>query len=211
MPRPIRKREINARPRITYFKPAGISLKQLDEIILFYEELEAMRLKDLVGKSQDESAEYMGISQPTFHRLLNRARKKIVEALLNGKAIRVKGGHYTVKEEESNEIIAISASSKDLDGDVAECFGGCQFFLIITLKHGILASYQSIGNPNIEIRGNLGTAVAQMLADHHVHTIISGNIGFRAMEVFQQFGISTLYAKGSLRRAIQDYIENKLN
>lgn len=58
------------------------------------EEFEAVRLKDFEDFDQQEAAEKMGISQPTFHRTLVSARKKIADALVNGKALRIEGGNY---------------------------------------------------------------------------------------------------------------------
>ena len=66
------------------------------------EELEAIRLKDLQGLSQEEAADKMDISQPTFHRTLVSARKKISDALVNGKAIKVAGGDYRLNSDEIN-------------------------------------------------------------------------------------------------------------
>lgn len=94
MPRPRLYRRVAFRPDVTYFKPAGISMNQLDEVIITFDELEAVRLKDLQEFDQKESAERMRISQPTFHRLLITARKKIADAIIHGKAIRVEGGTY---------------------------------------------------------------------------------------------------------------------
>lgn len=64
------------------------------EIVLKLEEFEAIRLKDFQGLTQEEAAQKMGVSQPTFHRTLVSARKKIADALANGKALRVEGGDY---------------------------------------------------------------------------------------------------------------------
>jgi len=94
MPRPRRYRRVSFRPDITYFKPAGVRLSVLDECILTIEELEAIRLKDLEEIDQIQAAKEMNISQPTFHRLLLEARKKIADAVVNGKAIRIEGGHF---------------------------------------------------------------------------------------------------------------------
>jgi predicted DNA-binding protein (UPF0251 family) len=81
-------------PEVTYFKPAGIRLIELGEVNLTREEHEAVRLKDYEALEQKKAAEKMNISQPTFNRVLNSARKKIAEALVNGKAIRIKGGDF---------------------------------------------------------------------------------------------------------------------
>ena len=97
MPRPRRCRRVGRIPGTNYFKPAGIRMQSLEEVKLSIEEYEAIRLKDLVGLDQEECALNMGISQPTFHRLITEARKKIADALINGKAIKVEGGNYTLK------------------------------------------------------------------------------------------------------------------
>jgi predicted DNA-binding protein (UPF0251 family) len=79
---------------VTYFKPAGIPLRALDEVRLSVEEAEAIRLKDLIGLEQEEGAERMSISRPTFQRVLYSARQKMADALLSGKAIRIEGGSF---------------------------------------------------------------------------------------------------------------------
>jgi len=94
MPRPIIPRRISYRGGVSYFKPSGIPLRELDEIILTNEEVEALRLKDVEGLSQTDASKKMNISQPTFFRVINTARKKVSDAIVNGKAIRVYGGTY---------------------------------------------------------------------------------------------------------------------
>ena len=94
MPRPIKWRRVAFIPEVTYFKPAGIPLRGLEEICLSVEEAEAIRLKDTEGLGQEECAEKMSISRPTFQRVLGSARRKIADALLNGKAIRIEGGNF---------------------------------------------------------------------------------------------------------------------
>ena len=83
-------------PNFTYFKPAGIRMTELEEVVLTVDEFEAVRLKDLEGLEQEEVAKKMDISQPTLHRLLLSARKKIAEAIVKGKAIKIEGGVYTM-------------------------------------------------------------------------------------------------------------------
>ena len=94
MPRPIKCRRVGFIPEITYFKPAGIPLYSLEEVSLTVEEAEAIRLKDLEGLEQEDCAQKMSISRPTFHRVLESSRKKLADALLNGKAIRIEGGNF---------------------------------------------------------------------------------------------------------------------
>lgn len=89
MVRPRICRNINFIPSVTYFKPRGVSMRNLDEVVLQKDELEALRLKDLEGLDQSVCAEKMNISQPTFHRLVVLARKKVSNALINGMSIKI--------------------------------------------------------------------------------------------------------------------------
>ena len=95
MPRPVIPRRIGFQPGATYFKPAGVPLMGLEEVILSFEELEALRLKEISGLGQSKAAKEMNVSQPTFFRVLSSARKKLADAVVNGKAIRVQGGNYS--------------------------------------------------------------------------------------------------------------------
>lgn len=94
MPRPLRLRRIWFAPEVTYFKPSGVPLRGLQPVNLTMDELEAIRLKDLEDLSQTEAAKKMGISQPTFARLLDSARKKVARALVEGRPIRIRGGVF---------------------------------------------------------------------------------------------------------------------
>lgn len=79
-----------------YFKPAGVPLRLLQEVTLAVEEAEAIRLKDLLGLEQQECAEKMGVSRPTFHRILRSAHRKVATALVNGQALRIEGGNFAM-------------------------------------------------------------------------------------------------------------------
>ncbi len=94
MSRPQKCRRVAFLPNVTYFKPAGIPLRVLEEVRLSVEEAEAIRLKDIEGLEQEQGAERMNISRPTFQRVLVSSRRKIADALLNGKAIRIEGGNF---------------------------------------------------------------------------------------------------------------------
>lgn len=96
MSRPLKCRRVAFLPDMSYFKPAGIPLRSLEEVQLSVDEIEALRLKDLEGLEQEESAEKMNISRPTFQRVLASARRKVADVLLNGKAIRIEGGNFEV-------------------------------------------------------------------------------------------------------------------
>ncbi|MFA5148004.1 MAG: DUF134 domain-containing protein [Candidatus Omnitrophota bacterium] len=92
MPRPCRRRRIRCNPDSNYFKPRGIPIDMLEEINLTLDELEAVRLADLDGLYQEDAAKKMDISRQTFGNIINSAHKKIADALLNGKALKIEGG-----------------------------------------------------------------------------------------------------------------------
>ncbi len=94
MARPRQRRRVHNKVNFDYFKPRGVPLKELKEVNLNVEELEAIRFKDYEEMEQTEAAKKMNVSQPTFHRVLKEARKKVADALLNGKAIKIQGGNY---------------------------------------------------------------------------------------------------------------------
>jgi len=95
MARPKKFRRVEFFPEATYFVPWGKPKCEIDEIVLNVEELEAMRLKDIHELNQEECAEKMQVSRQTFQNIIDSARKKVVSALIEGKAIRISGGHYT--------------------------------------------------------------------------------------------------------------------
>lgn len=94
MPRPTKCRRVSFIPEFTLFKPAGMPMRGLEAVTLSIEELEALRLRDWEGLEQEEGAEMMGISRPTFRRIVLSARRKIADALLHGKAIQIEGGIF---------------------------------------------------------------------------------------------------------------------
>lgn len=96
MVRPQNCRRIRRLPEIAYFKPPGIPQSELEEIIVTLDELESLRLADIEGLYHEEAAQSMSLSRATFGRIVESARRKVAEALIRGKAIRIEGGNYTM-------------------------------------------------------------------------------------------------------------------
>jgi predicted DNA-binding protein (UPF0251 family) len=92
--RPVLDKIVNTVPLFVYYKPLGIPLNKLEEIVLTLEEIEALNLKDRKGLDQKDAAKEMGISRSTFQRLLKSARKKVITALVEGKALKFEGGNF---------------------------------------------------------------------------------------------------------------------
>jgi predicted DNA-binding protein (UPF0251 family) len=93
MPRPKKCRSVCFVPDNQYFYPAQ---ENEEEVVVIVEEIEALRLSDFEGMEQDIASEKMNVSRGTFQRIINQARFKIADALVNGKAIKISGGHYEV-------------------------------------------------------------------------------------------------------------------
>ncbi len=87
--RPRLCRRIRFDPRCNYFKPAGLRLQELDIVELTKEEVEALRLKNLKNYDQVKCAREMKTSQSTLQRILTGAYKKISQALVEGRAIKI--------------------------------------------------------------------------------------------------------------------------
>lgn len=92
MARPFCVRKVSFLPGVRYFKPAGIELRSLEEVVLHLDEIEALRLTDYEGLYQEAAASRMGISRPTLSRIVAEARYKVADALVHGKALRLEGG-----------------------------------------------------------------------------------------------------------------------
>jgi predicted DNA-binding protein (UPF0251 family) len=99
MVRPQKKRIVAFNPEVCYFKPRGIPLIDLDEVCLTVDEREAIRLADLQNLTHEEAGRRMGVSRATFGRIVQKARRTVADALINGKAINVEGGRYRLGED----------------------------------------------------------------------------------------------------------------
>lgn len=94
MPRPKKSRRICCSPTSTYFKPRAIPMSKLQISTLQLDELETIRLADFDHLSHEEGASKMKISRATFGRILEKARFKVADAILNGKAIEINLTNY---------------------------------------------------------------------------------------------------------------------
>ncbi len=91
MPRPCKCRHIESKPAVRYFKPRSVPIGELAETELSLAEFESLRLADHEGLYQKEAAERMGISRQTFANIVHAARRKVADALVHGKALKIMG------------------------------------------------------------------------------------------------------------------------
>jgi uncharacterized protein len=119
MPRPRKSRYIETMPSGQCFKPCRAAGSSKNAIKIFLDELEAIRLGDLEGLSQEEAASKMEISRSTFARLINEAHRKIADAIIFSKPIITEGEEQSVEKR--------SFKCKECGhGWELECGTGCQ-------------------------------------------------------------------------------------
>ena len=96
MPRPFCCRRIAGRPAASTFKPIGVPVLEVEEVVMSLDEFEAVRLADLDGLYQEQAAEQMNVSRTTFSRIIDAAHRKMADAIVHGRALRIAGGAVQV-------------------------------------------------------------------------------------------------------------------
>lgn len=92
MTRPQKNRIVSCPPGAVIYKPSGIPGHKLERVVISLDEYEAINLLDYQGMDQETASVEMGVSRPTVTRIYASGRKKIAEALAEGKAIYIEGG-----------------------------------------------------------------------------------------------------------------------
>jgi predicted DNA-binding protein (UPF0251 family)/predicted Fe-Mo cluster-binding NifX family protein len=183
------------------FKPAGIPALELEEIVLGFDEAEAIRLADLEGLYQEAAARSMGVSRQTFGRIVECARRKIASAVLEGKALRIDGGEIVI-DTEGDTIVKIAVPSRD--GQVDEHFGHCKEFLVYRVEGQSLVDDKTIPSPE---GCGCKSGVAADLAREGVTHLVAGNMGEGAVRVLGAHGITVVRgASGSARAAAEGFL-----
>lgn len=92
--RPKKLRWIASIPREKCYEPLCKRPGRTGSVFLELDEFEALRLSHLLNYDQRKTAKQMWIHQSTVSRILNSAHKKITDALVNIKELKIEGGHY---------------------------------------------------------------------------------------------------------------------
>ena len=103
MARPIKRRHVCLMPEVNKFGPMNRGFEKEDIVIMSVEEYETIRLIDLERLTQEESAVSMRVARSTIQRIYDEARKKLADALINGKTLKIRGGDYKLCEESDDE------------------------------------------------------------------------------------------------------------
>lgn len=187
-------------------KPAGIPARELEELILGFDEAEALRLADLEGLYQEAAARSMGVSRQTFGRIVESARRKVADALLNGKALRIEGGEVSIRKQ-GDVIMKIAVPSRD--GAVDEHFGHCKEFLIFRAEGDGLVEEQAVPSPE---GCGCKSGVASVLARAGVTHMVAGNMGEGAVRVLGSQGIRVIRgATGLAKVAAEAFLKGEID
>lgn len=103
--------------------------------------------------------------------------------------------------------IAISSDEKKINGNIAENFGRCTYFLFVEIAKGEIKELEVVENKSQNQASGVGIAVAQMIAEKNVNAIIAGAVGPRALEVLKQFNIQVYQTSGPIKKAIEKFIK----
>lgn len=215
MPRPKRIREVSEEPEYVSFLPDGIA--QRDEVMLCVEELEAVRLVDLWGKTHGEAAVEMGVSRTTVTEIYESARHKIADSLVNGKQLTITGGHYQLKNSCAKNWEAgrpcLRKGQKEMriavpfeNGQIFQHFGRTQSFKLYDVEDGKVNASQVV-----ETGGAGHGALVGFLQENRVDAVICGGIGGGAYAALEDAGIR-LYGgvSGSADEAVQAHLAGTL-
>jgi predicted DNA-binding protein (UPF0251 family)/predicted Fe-Mo cluster-binding NifX family protein len=205
MSRPCCKKTVSELKSYDCFKPAGMPSSELEEITLTLDELESLRLSDVQGLYQEAAARAMGISRQTFGRIVESARHKTANAIVNGKALRIISGNVQVRKE-GEEIMKIAVPT--VGEMIDQHFGHCEKYSIFTIKdtsiqaEEVMASTKTCG---------CKSGIAGVLAQSGVNILIAGGIGAGAIKVLANNGIKTIRgATGTARSAVESFLRDEL-
>lgn len=204
--RPKVNRTVCSTPDVKYFKPNGIPVSELEEVVLAFDEHEAIKLADVNGLYQEAAALRMGISRQTFGRILESAHRKIADSIVNAKALRIEGGKIKLESEEKIMKIAVASKGNIID----DHFGHCEHFKVFTVDNNRkIISEEIVKSPE---GCGCRSGIAGELAASGVTLMLAGNMGGGAVQKLASFGIEVVRGcSGDTRKAVENYLAGSLN
>lgn len=218
-------RRVRHVPGVMYFKPAGVPLRLLEDVALSLDEMEALRLADLKALHQTPAAEQMGVSRATFGRIVESARQKVADALVNTKALRIGGGpvllpaaFHGVAQLTSNQKASISmriAIPTDDEKTISPHFGHARGFVILTVENGQITDRETRRRQNgcdshePEHGGQRCEALVEMIDDCAV--VLVCRMGGGPYRRVQAAGIRPVFTElTNLDEAVRSLLEGTL-
>ena len=219
MSRPNKRRYVSPSPRITEFRPAGVTPDELRVLVLPLDGLEALRLTDLVGLEQAEAARHMGVSRQTFGRILAAARRLASQALVGGLALRIEttasievkaSAVVAVADAFALASVAVSAHAASLEAAVAPRFGQAPGFLLVDPK---TMDFEYVAHSVDKDRTReLGVDAAALIAKAGGKVLLTGFVGAKAARALAASGIRVADGLGALtaREAVECLVRGEI-
>ena len=192
------------------FSPDDITASE--SVHMTVDEFEALRLLDAEGLTQEGCAARMNIARTTVTAIYDSARKKVADALVNGKRLLITGGHCEFEPVEIKQVII--EKGKDTmriavtyeNGEIFQHFGHTEQFKLFDVEDGKIVNEQVV-NTNGSGHGALAGFLQAVKAD----VLICGGIGMGAQMALADAGIK-LYAgvQGSADDAAKALAEGNL-
>ncbi len=209
--RPRKNRLVRNAPTTRFFKPRGIPMSELKTVFLKDEEWEAILLADHEGLTQAEAAELMGISRPTFSRVLAGARQAVAKALVEGAALEIGGGDFRMVTDaaplnlEKHMTIAFAINGEDLDSPIDDRFGRAPSFLVYDTSN---ASFEIIPNTALGSGQGAGLKAAEIVIRSKVKAAVAGEFGPKANDMLSRADIRIYSGKSmTVRQALAQFFD----
>jgi predicted DNA-binding protein (UPF0251 family)/predicted Fe-Mo cluster-binding NifX family protein len=189
MPRPCKCRRVCFNPQADYFKPRGIPVSQLEEVILTIDEFESVRLADLEGLYQEDAAKRMNVSRQTFGNIIETAHKKIADAIINARALKIKGGIVKMVQKQVKLCIP-TTTNEGKTAPVHGHFGSAPFFTIYDMAADTV---EVIDNAN-EHHEHGACQPMSALTGRKIDAVVCAGMGARAVMKLNEGGIKVYRA-----------------
>ena len=190
MARPQKKRRVLGEPEYATFNPDGISSGS--DVVLSVDEYEVIRLVDYERMTHEECCRRMAISRTTVTEIYERARYRLAEAIVNGRLLRIEGGHYQMSQdrplfgkiEKAKGESAMRIAATYEDGKIFQHFGHTEYFKIYDVENEDVVQSQIVST-----NGNGHGALAGFLLENGVDVLVCGGIGGGAQMALRSAGI----------------------
>ncbi len=188
VPRKPRCRRIGGYPDCWVFSPEERS--QSDPVVLTLDEFETVRLLDREGMTQEECAARMDVARTTVTAIYENARRKIAEALVDGRELRIRGGSYALENQNTDQIPEKGKNTMRIavtyeNGEIFQHFGHTEQFKLYDVSDGKI-----VGERIVPTNGSGHGALAGLLKAAQVDALICGGIGMGAQNALAEAGIA---------------------
>ncbi|MCP3683975.1 MAG: dinitrogenase iron-molybdenum cofactor biosynthesis protein [bacterium] len=106
--------------------------------------------------------------------------------------------------------IAVTSKGDTLESEVSDVFGRCEYFIIADVEDKEIKSFEAVENISAKQMGGAGISAAKAVAEKDVKSVLTGNLGPRAADIFKQFNIESYKASGIVKDALNAFIQGKL-